>query len=840
MDSQHVAALQASFRLTIDRDADNNENTVTHIDSSIAQILTLQNINAVAVVAPPANTAATVPTANSTPHFSDSSKFFALDSTTLQLTLRASESASTETQATLNDLQWLALDCEAALLQHFNGVLHHPTESLLFHSYDSRSHSMAALWNLSQQKDDHVAIATLWSLNGLESSLRECLGYGPAQAPLLKEMIHKLSHLNSHSVSSSSQIQTTEYNACNQQPLENTETSILAVAGILRLLLLPNNGLNLRNLLWHGFVVDDAHLPRAWLALILILICNLQTLQQSMTTSKDENTIHRKHSNDTKTFQSTDIEPAAEIIQDLRKVNSKWHAIITHGQSLATHMHTQLSPSVLAWLPRTHHGVWYWVTRHWESCPVMSMAEVCVLLEQGVRLDWCRVNQRPDDARARPHTYYVTLDGHGQRHKHDLLLHLLHYHPASVPLNDHNPLLQLNKQTHPVVSPMRNQLWETYGASVMSYLTDLFVSPTGPNIRASLAHGTLDDHVHAELARLYTTTNSPLAASVHTPVDSNTQSLLHDQLYALLVAMQLVSSRSLQRDISFHYSPTFSYTATTLSNLCVCRDLMVQLSDIDSLDGQEPTGVDGNKPCVASSAHGMNGRTNSTQSVITRLYIPFDKLLHRLDDLISALSINHGYTCIVESSVASTDTTRTPTNDENDCPLITGSNTSNVWSIPLAEQEHAMDQVLVDCGAARTLVGEVVVAATRYVQDWTDCQRLLMSRDHSMSTRQRRQCQNMLDSVDFVRTVYAFATFISLSHLSDGILSMHSLHTTRTLPRHTPVNVKVVERTRMMLSTFSTFQSLNMDRATKCVMEYAKAKLLNPVIDDKNTWLDLT
>ena len=46
-----------------------------------------------------------------------------------------------------------------------------------------------------------------------------------------------------------------------------------------------------------------------------------------------------------------------------------------------------------------------------------------LLLEHGLRLLWCESNQRPLDRVARPHHFYVTLDGHGQRHKHDVILH---------------------------------------------------------------------------------------------------------------------------------------------------------------------------------------------------------------------------------------------------------------------------------------------------------------------------------------------------------------------------------------------------------------------------------
>ena len=79
------------------------------------------------------------------------------------------------------------------------------------------------------ERGDHpnIVAATLLSLNFLEGAIRRSTGYTAGRAPLLKTMVIRLS--------------------------DTTLSSILMT------LLLPQ-GLNLRNLLWHGFVASQTYL----------------------------------------------------------------------------------------------------------------------------------------------------------------------------------------------------------------------------------------------------------------------------------------------------------------------------------------------------------------------------------------------------------------------------------------------------------------------------------------------------------------------------------------------------------------------------------------------------
>jgi len=95
---------------------------------------------------------------------------------------------------------------------------------------------------------------------------------------------------------------------------------------------------------------------------------------------------------------------------------------------------------------------------------------------------WCHENQQTKCI-AEPGSYYVTLDGHGQRDKHDIVI---------------LPFFSQNQEDDP--REARNRLVYRLGGPTMAFLMDLFTSPHGaPNIRASVAHGSFHGHLLEEL-----------------------------------------------------------------------------------------------------------------------------------------------------------------------------------------------------------------------------------------------------------------------------------------------------------------------------------------------------
>lgn len=387
--------------------------------------------------------------------------------------------------ANINDLVALAVECDQwTYSTPING-----------NKLDAYSLSLAQ-FATDSSNTNNAMISTLLALNALEVAITCATFYRPGTAPLLKDMIAQLPCLG---------------HAC-------------------RLLLTPD-GLNLRNLLWHGFVTD---LPRPWLSLVLLL-----TRQLTMTNELGDDE-QQKQKQPTEPKQSSscfDIgsHPAFKTL------------LISARSDLLTCPPT-LTRDSQPWLPASHHGLYQkllpWIT-HRER-PVTCCAVLTMLLEHGLRLDWCCANHRPDDSIAQPRVFYVTLDGHGQRQQHDLLLH---------------PYVGNNNTTK-----TRNDLLTIIPASTIALLTDLFCSSCGgPNIRSVLSHGLWDDYLIQEWIHKY---------------DKNADGIIHqeemywDVVRLLLLAMDSVASRS---PLPISYQPTFSYTAVTQKAIRDCQNNLHQL-----------------------------------------------------------------------------------------------------------------------------------------------------------------------------------------------------------------------------------------------------------------------
>lgn len=358
--------------------------------------------------------------------------------------------------------------------------------------FDNENDNLAAQFDVPLQGllllcEKSVMVATLLALNRLESSIRSATGHSTGKAPLLKTMLQQLV-------------------AANTTP-------------ILKTLLLPLDGLNLRNLLWHGFIAD---IPRRWFSLVVVLVYNLEVQQDETIIREGESVVEL---------------PNLRANASLKRLLSQEHNITDYS-------------AIQAWLPPSHRSLFdLAVTMQQQQSPACAAALLGVLLEHGLRLDWCRSNDSPGDASARPHSYYVTLDGHGQRNQHDLLLH-----PYRSD-NTRNALISSG----------------TCGATTIALLTDLFASSCGgPNIRAALAHGVWDMYVEKELCRMVT------------KVDSEANSITKEgkDRLADIVQIVLVALKAIATDYKLAYRPQFSYTAITVRNI----QLMIsQLSHLEKL-----------------------------------------------------------------------------------------------------------------------------------------------------------------------------------------------------------------------------------------------------------------
>ena len=324
---------------------------------------------------------------------------------------------------------------------------------------------------------ENVAAATLLALNSLESAIRSHTGHTTGNAPLLKTMLEQL----------------------HDKKLEP----------ILKCLLLPHVGLNLRNLLWHGFVPS---LPRPWFSLVIVLIYHLEKCQVL---------------GPVYTF------PALQDLRSEPSIRMLMKESLNDAKILA----------LRAGIPASHQAL-FDLSIRWSECfPACSAALLAIILEHCLRILWCQCNDRPSDCIAQPNAYYVTLDGHGQRNQHELLLH---------------PYIQQLQK--------RNNMVLHLGGGTIALLTDLFASSSGgPNIRAALAHGMWDAHLEEEICCVMIGSNEK--------VDDK----LQDMVQLMILAMHHISTKS-----PMSYKPLFSYTATTMRTLGESLEYLVRLESFQT------------------------------------------------------------------------------------------------------------------------------------------------------------------------------------------------------------------------------------------------------------------
>ncbi|EEY54841.1 uncharacterized protein PITG_08400 [Phytophthora infestans T30-4] len=226
-------------------------------------------------------------------------------------------------------------------------------------------------------------------------------------------------------------------------------------AGLLRLLkiLFLPSGLNLRNLVWHGFIAP-CEFPKCFGCLTLLLTMALPSVingedggcQQDLVTILREET------------------PAVR-----EEVVSRWSRapFIPLGRS-----------NLL------RRGVEMLVERGDE---LYFLFAVFPVLEHALRLEFLRKNQERAGLSsayglAQIDAYYSTLDGFGQKDKHQVLLH-----PAV--LRDADKSDGKSGDETDKAQSATNALYEMLPFASLTVLLDLFMMPTGPNLRAKLCHG---------------------------------------------------------------------------------------------------------------------------------------------------------------------------------------------------------------------------------------------------------------------------------------------------------------------------------------------------------------
>ncbi|KAL7504365.1 hypothetical protein ACHAXN_005419 [Cyclotella atomus] len=403
----------------------------------------------------------------------------------------------------------------------------------------------------SDDKSSTLLVATMVSLNLLESSIRSVIRTFNSEkdkemnkvgAPLLRDMIETLSELDS------------DGDVNNR----NEHLDLKCLATILRALLLPTRmyGINLRNLISHGFL---SAIDRRWFALTLVLV---QTLDSFMDHEMSQPCLSDVH----------------HTGADLRKYPSM-AKVVTRGQEILTNDIDAFQDKVAAaadFIPSSYRNLFQFIFRALrqslnketdvesrQSLNTIFLIAASAILEHSLRLKWCQANNKPAESIARTSKYFVTLDGHGQRDKHDVMI--------APYLGDGS----------------KNLLLRQLG-SAAALASDLYSAPSSkaPNIRSQLCHGSWDPEVIRELELLANSYehNDSVDKETRTrgrkPLSSSSNAYLLDSVCAVTALFDMLAA-TFAGDRLVRYEPVYSYVAMwrrdlagSLTNLGVMKQLI--------------------------------------------------------------------------------------------------------------------------------------------------------------------------------------------------------------------------------------------------------------------------
>ena len=698
---------------------------------------------------------------------------------------------------TTDELVLLASQCEAALFRHRSsgdlpsilqahivehGILPDQLANLLFITTNPNQKG----WEIKT----NILLATVLSFNMLESVIRKICDQKAGRAPLLKDMIEKVALMRNESVDD-----------------DNTHA---IVASILRTLLLPS-GINLRNLLWHGFLPE---IPRRWLALVVILIMSLEHLDRVFVHSEEPESIETSISPGPDQLVCESVE--VELLKKLKILicEEEMSGDFTCGSD--SDFYANLISGVSTFVPSTHHHLLktalccYAHNRH----AICFATIICLVLEHSLRLLWCEENNRPGDriASIGYQRYYVTLDGIGQINKHDVVL---------------SPYLLSNDKNGNRALASRNHLIDRLGGPTVAFLSDLFCTPNGPNIRSALTHGLLDETLSFELSKMAGGIDCDRKkCSFGISFQPKCQS--ENLTFALLVSLDLLatSQRSTSKNPTLASKkgpvPVFSYAATFTKNI---ESVFQVLSAFDASVG----GI--------ATMPTLNSRHEHALSALSVADIDIDRLRSIL---------------------------------EGAQPCYDYHSTSS-WSVDDVFRESNYNVILADCRASCALIENVLEALKDFSHARRDAaENLLKHQDSSSQTfgHEGKQFGGKRDDGDIsysktravaaeilldknkkrlspevkkaarvfsietlALAMYRAAIFAALMHIKSRAEEQKGGKVADEifLPDSTTL-LKAVERSRMCVSTFNTFLDTNIERSIKAAADYTLGKAMKTIL----------
>lgn len=356
--------------------------------------------------------------------------------------------------------------------------------------------------------------------------------------------------------------------------------------------------------------------------------------------------------------------------------------------------------------------------------------------------------------------FVVTLDGHGQRDKHEVVI---------------TPYLQ--------DGVTRNQLISVIGPKALAMLSDLFSAPSieAPNIRSAVCHGSWDREIIKELRGLASAHDNTLSVSV------KSDTVLVDTTGALISSLDLISSNMNESLLTKRalYRPVYTYTSAAVRNL---SHVFRRISELDMLISSNPAIVD----CIKTMENQQPKLCSSLRSMTTDLRL-----------------VKHTAHILF------------PTMKEDG---------NEIWTVENTYIEHKTNIALAGNIAALALITDCSNAIDRYLSEVKE--RIDNFDMVPSSTKERRALKTtarFCSSAMVVQKFYTFTVYVALAtvlqDLQQKVQEGRNKDDDQNKLRRADL-VRLVERSRMTISTFDSHLATNLDRSLKAVQTFLQGKLV--------------
>lgn len=316
-----------------------------------------------------------------------------------------------------------AIECLEACRCDSKGVLDEVTRSVLCQDDRMRSAS-----SISRRQVDVYCVA-LQCTASIEALLGRCLCDEVVETVILKDVLN------------------------DKRLLRVIPQQLVAIC---KYIFLPAH-LNFRNLIWHGFMAPH-EVKRSVVALCLIL----------------DRTLRR-------VVLASPLKFPKQRIRDFSPFKAHFEQYV-HRLDCLRSLDTQclVRNSLFAVQPQA--SLYTSAFDDFEKGRYLNVAlKLIPCIEHGLRLIFSICNEAYEFMLAWHDAYFSTLDGFGQRSKHQLLL--------DYDLNSYNDTFAEPQKQR---GPWPNRLLQSMDSGIYAALVDLFFTDGGPNVRSAFAHGEYD------------------------------------------------------------------------------------------------------------------------------------------------------------------------------------------------------------------------------------------------------------------------------------------------------------------------------------------------------------